>query len=231
MFHQLVARIPVGTFRHDVFQLGHGLPFFHDLAFPDEDGLQDAAFQIGDGLGTPGAHHGAIGMGHFVDGGPGRPDDQHHQQQGHGNGQRAGREGRTARKGRVHFAGIIDVIRHQAVQGRIQSGEQFLARHGLLFARGSRSLAEMLAQTLRHTGPWLLLPLGIAHEDQAQQPPDPGEQGCFPRGWRRLRRQCGKNVAQRSGLRPLFILRHGIRLTLVHLFPPLRLRAGKCPCL
>lgn len=96
MFHQLVQGIPIRTFGHDVFQLGHGLPFFHDLALPDEHGLQDAAFQVGDRLRAPGTHHGTFGMGHFVDGGPGRPEEQRRHEQGHRHGQGAGREGRPA---------------------------------------------------------------------------------------------------------------------------------------
>lgn len=169
-------------------------------------------------------------MGHFVDGGPGGPDEQRHDEQGHRHGQGTGRERGPAGQGRIHLAGIIDVIRHQTMQGSVQSREQLLARHGLV--SGGRCLAEILAQARRHAGGGTLLPLGIPHEDQAEHLQDAGEQRTLPGlpvRYGSLGRQRRKDIFRRPGFNTVTALRRGIRLTGVHPSPPSRQRLPREP--
>lgn len=171
-------------------------------------------------------------MGHFVDGGPGRPEEQRRHEQGHRHGQGAGREGRPAGKGRVHLAGVIDVIRHQPVQGGIQGREQLLARHGS--GTGRRRLAEILAQAFCHAGGRTLFVLGIPDENQAEHLPD----ACGPRAFPVRPVRCGSLRGQsreyifrwpRAGA--FAGLRRGIRLMGVHPSPPSRqMLPRKPPC-
>ena len=171
-------------------------------------------------------------MGHFVDGSPGGPDEQRHDKQRHRHGQGTGREGGPAGQRRIHFTGIIDVIRHEPMQGGIKGREQLLARHGLV--TGGRRLAEILAQAFRHAGGGTLLMFGVPYEDQTEHLPDAGEQRTFPGlsvGYGGLRGQRRKDIFRRPGPRTVSGLRHGIRFTGVHPSPPSRqLFPRELPC-
>ena len=115
IFNGFIDRIAEGGLGELIVQLGKHHVFLHNLAFMHQNGTQNAAFKILNGLGPLRAYHRAFSMRDLIQIRKSGPDSEHKKHKKDTEGKSSGSQTRPTHQRGINFIGVFDVVRGQSL--------------------------------------------------------------------------------------------------------------------